>query len=131
MSRIIHFGIVARDGRQAYTEGFVDHIDRHLDRAWFSTDGDSHTDWGETFPQHDSDALHLTHTTDCPSLDGDGTPIRLSADEVADVAQRLIDQLPDSVRLVDYWLEDSADEWGSDVHLHGLWAIASVAGRAL
>ena len=127
MTRVVHFGIVPRSQRR---------VDVLSEAARCLTDtpfllGDSFTDWSEPYVQHRGDALHVTHRTESDFLDPEGDRIRLSREEVQEVADELTALLPLTLRLVDYWLEDDGDEYGSDVHLHGPWALASIAGQAL
>jgi hypothetical protein len=144
MSRIVHLGVVHRrdpfDTQDRNAAGELVHLDaltRRLAGTPYVVRG-SFTDSNETFPQHAHDAIHVTRTTECEVYDGhpdddpeDRTRIRLSPDEVGDVAMVLSIMLPSDLRVVDYWLEDDAEEWGSDVHLHGPWALASIAGRRI
>jgi hypothetical protein len=136
MTRIIHFGVVPAAGHVESwwpPASVRDVVVRRLTgqtglAAGFAVE-QSFTDWSERFPQRPGDAIHVTHHTECDDYDADGDPIRLSADEVREVAEELAEVLGHGLRVVDYWLEDNGEEWGSDVHLHGPWGLESVSGR--
>lgn len=137
MTRVIHFGVVHRASAAATQDrnanGILVHVDALL-RRLAGTPFDVHesfTDSSAPFPQNEADAIHVVHATDCDWADADGERIRLSAEEVQEVADDLADRLPSDLRLVDYWLEDDGDVWGSDEHLHGPFALVSVSGRSL
>lgn len=135
MSRAIHFGVASYAAAEIPAAGVRDRLAAHLAAegglaAGFEVQG-SFTAWGEDFPYCEWDAVHVTHRTECADFDEDGDPIRLSADEVREVVDELSEHLPWFLRVVDYWLEDDGEEWGSDVHLHGPWALTSVSGRRL
>lgn len=146
MSRIIHFGVthqdpgrrLTNDDRRALTARILDDVrdtsSGHPLTRGFTLRG-SFTAWNEAYPaahrRGRGDALHVTHTTECRTVDEDGDPIRLSAQEVEEITDLLERLLPAGLRLVDYSVEDDADEWGADTRIHGAFALASIAGRPL
>ncbi len=139
MGRVIHFGVVPVDRFIGAFDvpvilGLLSRAAKRDDLArGFVTDCDSFTEWGESLREADErpDALHVLHVTDCDDFDGDGERIRLSREEVQEVARCLDDALSSEplYRVVDYWLEDDLEVWGSDVHTYGPFALETGPAR--
>lgn len=129
MSRVVHFGVVRRDGVWFnLTTDDTSQVRDLLAGTPFQTDGDSFTDYGESLER--DDALHVMHVTDCEEYDEDDDPIRLSPEEVSEIVSDLRDRLWRSAyRLVDYWIEGDHQVWGQDDYLYGPYALQSVSGR--
>lgn len=131
MSRVVHFGVVRRDGVWFnLTTDDTSQVRDLLVGTHYQTDGDSFTDYGESLIPVCDDALHVMHVTDCEEYDEDDDPIRLSPEEVSEIVSDLRDRLWRSAyRLVDYWIEGDHQVWGQDDYLYGLYALQSVSGR--
>lgn len=134
MTRILHFGVVARDGRT--TPGLEMALNTSLRFGPFDSLGTSFTETNETFgspldpfgkPLGERDALHVIVEV---LQDEEDDTVPASADLVRTTGRLLHGMIPSGMRLVDYCI-DSMPTWGEDERIHGPWALTSISGRKL
>lgn len=140
MGRVVHLGITNKARHMEPADVIL--IEALLEAtaaaggiaAGFRTNGDSFTAWGESLMSpEEPDALHILHITECEMYDEDDDRIRLSNDEVAAIADCLLDivSLVNGYRVVEHWVEGDLDDWSQDNYVHGPFALASASGKTI
>lgn len=140
MARVVHFGVTnAARNMTSADVALIEALFKGTSTqgglaAGFLTDGDSFSDWGEPLMSPDEpDALHVMHITECETYDADDERIRLSNDEVYEIANTLLEMVSmiPGYRVVEHWIEGDLEIWSDDNYIHGPFALASTCGKTI